>query len=245
MPYILLNPATAAAAPASTAGAPLTSVGATLATLQADLREELGNRSDVDDPKAAKWINKAYQYLCSILTIKELFRELTINTVAAQPLYLIPTNVAFVRQVSLIDAVTYPVEGGIDLSPIDFDTYRKLPDDATNYPSAWFREQRMIVIYPTPRAVYPISIDFKVRPADLVNPTDSPIIPAEFHEALLLRAKHTAWRALKAFTEAGMARNDFVTDLGAVENTDAKEEVFGSVRPVRSARDINRLRYND
>lgn len=44
------------------------------------------------------------------------------------------------------------------------------------------------LLFPTPTAVMPIHIEYYKRPVQLVNGTDIPIIPAEFHEAIVCRA---------------------------------------------------------
>lgn len=241
MPFLHLDPALSTPI-VSTAGAPLTSVGETLASLQEDLIEELGNR-DPGSVKTAKWINRAYKYLASILDIKQLFASIQFNSTANQPIYQLPANVAWVRELSVVDPGNYP-SGGYNLIPIDADTYRKLSDDDTNLPANYFREGNLLVLYPTPREVKTYALEARIRPAPLVNPTDSPIIPPEYHEALLLRAKHVAFRALKSYTESGIARNDMISDLRGVEDSDANEdaEIPRGVRPIRDQRDYNRLR---
>jgi hypothetical protein len=242
VPYVQLDSTLAAAAPTTNAGAPLTSLGDTLADFRSDLIQELGNRSDLAGG-VDRYINKAYKYLCSVLTIKETFAEVLLNLVADQSLYNIPNSVAWVRSLSIQDTVNYPVAGGAKLVPMDLDEYRKLPDDTVNLPGNYFREQRIIGIYPTPRASYNVIMNFKVRPDPLVNDTDSPILPVDFHETLLLRAKHTAFRALKDYVAAGIARNDMVTDLRSIENTDAMEqgEIPSGIRPIRRASQLNDL----
>lgn len=244
MPYILLDPLVAAAAPATTAGQPLTSVGETLSTLQTTLQEEMGNRGDVDAVKAAKWINTAYKYLCSVLNIKDLFPEVALSLTSGQSLYLIPSSVAWVKSIALVDAVNNPVNGGEPLTSIDDNTFRKLPEDTINFPSMYLRDQRLVAIYPEPRASYTAIMKFKVRPSDLVSSTDSPILPPEFHEALVLRAKHVGFRTLKNHVESGIARNDFATDIRSIEDADAMErnEMPMGVRPIRKASDFKRLR---
>lgn len=244
MPYIVVNPLTAAAAPATTAGAPKMSVGATLASLRADLLGELANRSDATPTKLNSWINKAYEYMCSILDLDDLKADAAFNLVADQPLYNLPEAAASVQGVRVIDTANYPIDGGINLTGMDFDLYSKLPNDTVGLPRAYFVKSRVLGIYATPRVTTSAVLSFKVRPDPLVADTDSPILPPEFHETLLLRAKHTAMRALKDYTGAGLARNDFVADIRAINDNDAatKAEVPHSVRPIFKASDLNRLR---
>lgn len=242
MPFILLDPSTAAAAPASSAGAPLSNVGETLGSFRADLLSELGNRAgaDVATSKLDKWINKAYEYVASILTIKELFASLQISLVAGQPLYLLPANVAWLRKLSVVDDFNY-AEGGRQLLNIDAAMYRSLPvssDEPTNY----FREGRMLVLWPTPKEARTLVVDFRVRVQDLTLETHSPILPPEFHDSILLRAKQVAMRALKDYQGSAVARSDFIADIKPLQDTDANEagEEYRTLRPIRSKRDLYR-----
>ena len=249
MPYIVLDPTTATVIPAGTLGVPRTSYGKTLADFRAELREELGNRSDIatNDVRVDNWINKAYRYVCSIITVKESFAPISFSLVAGQPLYLLPDAVSWVKDAALADTTDYPISGGSPLTPMDLDTYRKLPENTQGlpeFPTAYFREGRMLVIYPTPTAVQTVVLNVKVRPKPMTGTTDSPYLPEEFHDSILLRAKHVGFRALKAYTEAGIARNDFVSDIETLEDADSKEEVQASVRPARSERDLRRMYGN-
>ena len=244
MPYIVVNPASAAAAPVTTAGAPKTSVGQTLADLREDLWEELAKRADATPTLRDKWINKAYEFMCGILNLNDLKADVAFNLVAGQPLYNLPQAAAAVLGVHVIDDVNYPTDGGIDLVGMDYNLYLKLPSDDVGLPRSYFVESRVLGIYATPRETTSAVLSFKVRPDPLVLDTDSPILPVEFHETLLLRAKHTAMRALKDYTGAGLARNDFVSDIRAIQDNDARtqSEIPHSIRPARKASDLNRLR---
>jgi len=234
MPYLVLDPSTAEAAPASTAGAPLTSVGETLASFREDLTLELGNRTDISATQLDKWINWGYRKLSSMLTLKELFSSLGITTVADQPFYGLPTSLAWIQRVGIIDDVNF-LAGGRELEQIDPAEYRLLADN-TAEPTSQFRFARMLVLWPTPDSGYDLSIDFRVRVQDLDDDTDSPILPEEFHEVILAYARSRAWRALRNYPEAAVAQNDAVNGLRVLLNTDAQEiaAAEAGVQPVRS-----------
>lgn len=243
MPYIVLDPSTAAAAPTTVAGAPLTSVGETLLSLRTELAAELAGRSDVTPARLNTWINYAYRNITAILTIKELFASIALNIVAGQPLYLLPIQVAWIKRLGVQDPVDYTIWGGRELNMIDETTYRSLPT-LTGEPRSFFRSQRMVVIYPTPIAARVAPLDFRVRVNDLVNDTDSPLLPIEFHVPILLKARVRGLRALLNYKDAAEAQNDFVSEITPLLNTDAaeSENQYGVVQPMHRKASLFRTR---
>lgn len=240
MPYIVLDESTAEVAPAVTIGAPLTSVGMTLADMVAELAPELGNRTDVIDTstRLPLWINWAYRNVASMLTLKELFGSFPLTTVDAQPFYLLPVSVAWIKRINLIDTTNF-LAGGRELEMIDESGYRLLAD-LDDEPSKYLRYRRMLVLYGTPDDAYDLSVDCRVRPDDLVDDTDSPLLPEEFHEAIFLHARYRAFRSLRLYTESAAALNDALTVLRPLLNTDA-EELDGAiqqVQPIRAKRQL-------
>ena len=245
MPYAVLDPSTAAASPTTTAGAPLTSVGETLASIKAELLLQLGNRDDLTASRQNMWINWAYRNVCGMLTLKELFGSLPIAIVASQPFYSIPVQVAWVKRFGVIDTVDYGIAGGREFEMIDEASYRILPD-FTDEPSRYFRHRRMLVVWPTPLNNRTAPLDFRVRPDDLVNGTDSPLLPIEFHEPILLSARYRALRSLLNWKDAAVAQNDFVSCIKPLLNTDAEESVgqFSVVAPKRSKTSLFRAEHS-
>lgn len=235
MPFTVLDPTTAAAAPVTTLGVPKISVGETLATLRAELKLQV-IRNDVDDTRWNKWINQAHRKLVSMVTLQEFSGSLGINTVASQPFYLLPQAVGYIKKISLTDTVYYS-RGGIDFQRIDLDYYRRLPV-RTGQPEMYFRHGDMLVVWPTPNTVDAVTIDFRVRPVDLTLDTHSPIVPLEWHEALGLKARHIAFRALQIFDKAAIAQNDFVTAVREIEQMEGGEDsdLEAQISPVRYKR---------
>lgn len=226
MPFRLLDPTTAAPAPVVTAGAPLISVGDTLAAIRSEMLLELSSRSDVDTARLNKWINWGYRSLCAMLTPTELKGAFSILTVASQPFYLLPVQV---RSIKLISIRTASIRaGGVELIPMDEDEYIRQPDlptsVSTSWPTKYFRYGRMLVLWPDPRAVYTLDINYMIRPDDMTADNHSPLLPVEFHEPLLFHAKAKAWRSLRNYQEANIASNDFLAALRPLIDTDGEEK---------------------
>lgn len=243
MPFLVLDPSTAAVAPSTTAGAPLVSVGDTLLTMRTELGAELGNRDDVLAPRLNSWINWGYRNVAGMLELNELHSSVALTIVASQPFYLIPVQVASIDRLSVINDVTYPIDGGRELAMIDAPHYRALRA-LTDEPTSYFRVGRMVVLWPTPLNARSGALDFKVRPDDLVLDTDSPRISVEFHESILLSARHRAFRSLLNFQAAASALNDFLTTIRPLLNTDADERVTqnAGLAPIRRRSDLFRSR---
>jgi hypothetical protein len=204
VPYTALDPAAAAAAPVTNVGMPKTSVGKTLAGMRSELTRMLMGRDDLTTSQLNTWINDAYLDVCTSLKIDELKGSIALSIIAAQPFYLLPYVVSTTQAVSLVD--TSLRDKGMPLSKGDRDSYRDLPDK-TDRPEIYFRENDMLVFYPTPDKSYIISLDFRIRPLPLANDTDSPILGQEWHRSIVLRARQFAFDDLLEFDKALPAEN--------------------------------------
>lgn len=233
MPWTILNPIGAQAAPSTTFGKPLKEVGETFGSLKEDLRLELGGRADAGDARLGKWINRAYLDICSSLRIEEMKGSLTILTTAAQALYKIPSVVYTIQGI----AITTPdsLREGYPLEKMEVGTYRSLKLK-TGAPTAYFRRGELIALWPTPDGVYSLGVDFRVRPAKLEEEDDSPALPEEWHEGILLLAKEKAFKALLEFDKGMAAGNDFTDFVRRKKDRGAEEDenrVVGSLVPRR------------
>jgi hypothetical protein len=233
MPYIALDPALAAPAPASTLGAPLTNQGKTLLDYRGTLNMQLGARPDVDNGMLETWINDAYLDICSSLEIDELKGSLPLTLVVGQPLYLLPRAVRAIREVGVIDAATYSTAGGRKLAQSDLARYRR-NSTLSDEPREYFRESKMLVLWPTPKTIRTLSLDVWIRPLKLVADTDSPILPEEWHEAIALNARSKAHVDLREYERAAVAENSFVNNVRRKDDPETLEEsdrIIGSSVP--------------
>lgn len=255
MPYVAIDPTTAAAAPVTTIGNPLVSQGETLATLRAELQLQIiRTGTGADDARYNKWINLAYRHVAAMVTLNEMMGSLAITTAASQPLYLLPQSVAWIKQIPLSDPSLFPYSGGRNMGMIDLAGYRELPDvpawGNSFGPYKYFRFGRVLVLWPTPMAVKTVIIDFRVRPNDLTLDTHSPLLPQEWHEPILLRARYVAFRSLQMFDKSAIAQNDFVSCIRELINTDSeeikgKDASFSPARLLRAAYRGGNTRYRD
>lgn len=221
MPFLVLDPAAAAAAPVTTLGAPRTGVeGKTFDSMQDELRDMLGGRTDVE-AKLGGWINDAQVDLITSVDTDEAKGSLAITTVVGQAMYLLPTVVDNIQTISLNDS-TLP-DGGYPLEKTDKFGYRAQMT-LSDYPTKYFRERNILVLWPTPDAAYSITIDFRIRPSYMTLTTHQPILDKEWHRAIILRAREMAFDDLMEFDKAGPAENSVTRTVRRRENREANED---------------------
>jgi hypothetical protein len=246
MPYVALDPSTAAAAPAWTVGAPLTSVGKTLAAMSAEINSRLGGRTDIDPARISTAINDAYLDVASSLDLSELHASLNVPIVAGQPFYLLPSNFSYSTKAELVDTTTYPWQGGTPLDKIDADTYRKLPDD-DDQPTAYFIQSgSMLVLYPTPTLDSSVTLECVALPQLLVGDTDSPMLELSLHEGVMLLAWSKMFDSLLEFDNGQLSMNSFVAFMRRRKDRVAAEKsgMIARARGVRGMRDTRNIRRN-
>lgn len=246
MPYVALDPTLAAAAPAITYGLPEAASkhprGKSLLSMRTRLRVELGNRSAVDLPDATvdEWINDSYLDMTGGMEFAENKKSFSFTTVVGQPFYLLPTTVDGVRTVSGYDPSTDTV--GTALEKSDAFKYRKRPTQDGD-PLEWFREQQMLVLWPTPDRVLTLTVDAKILYAKLALDTDYPAIEDKWHEALFQGAKARGWEALQNDTKAELSNNRQARLISRKDDMDGRDQddMYPSMRPVFSRRDLMNL----
>lgn len=240
MPFTVLDPSLAEAAPSTTLGAPLTGEGMSLLALRGELDAMLGGRADILTSRYDLWINMAYWDLCTSLDIDELKGSLSFDLVIDQPLYLLPQAVDTILGVSIVLPESENINEGYPLDKIDLSSFRSLVAEDGD-PTMFFRLVRMLVFYPTPDAERTVALDVRIRPLDLEDESDCPIVPSEWHEGILLGAAARGHRALREFTDAAAVQNEYVSFLRRRTNREAAEDenrVIGTSVP----RDIRQLR---
>ena len=248
MPYTPLDPAQAAQI-VSTLGAPLTNTGMILSDMRAELNLMLGGRPDTSPGELNRWLNFAYLDMASSLEIDELKANLTFLSVVANPLFMLPINVRAIRSVSLVDP-TDTVNGGHDLALSTLSSYRRAAA-RSGTPREYLRDNRFLLLYPTPDIAKTMLLDFWIRPAKLVADTDSPIVPEEWHEAIIKSAASKGHSALREFETAGTMENEYVALVRRKEEPESMEDanrIVGSSVPRDRAelrRRFTRLREDD
>lgn len=239
MPYNVLDPTLAQAAPITDAGDP-NSVNdfpdaISFENMQDEIALMMGNRSDIQvggslNANFLRWINWGYRHVAGIVDVKELWGSVEFTLLAEQPFYAVPSSLAWIKKMALVDDEDYYYTGGIELEQIDIDTYRTLPnsdeiqtDGQALPPRSYFRYGRMIVVWPTPQLDYSAPVDFRVRVQNMTDADHCPILGTEFHESILLAGAMRTARMLGMQQKSMIYQNDFTSTIRPLINTDGEE----------------------
>jgi hypothetical protein len=244
MPFTVIDPATAEAAPLTNLGAPLTEGGMSLSDLRAELDSMLGGRADITTERYNLWLNLAYRDICTSLDIDELKGSLALSLVADQPFYTLPESVDTILSAAIVLPESENYNEGYPLEKIDLQSFRGLAP-ADGDPKMFFRMLQVLVLYPTPESARTLALDMRLRPLDLEDDTDHPILAPEWHEGILLAAAARGHRALREFPDAAVMQNDYVSFLRRRTDREAAEDenrVIGTSVPRSIAQLRNRVR---
>ena len=102
-------------------------------------------------------------------------------------------------------------------------TYREL-DERDGTPDSYFFHTQMLVLWPTPATSITAAVDYKLRPAPLVQDTDSPFLSPEWHEVILVGARARALSALMEFSASMAVNNEYVNLIRRKRNEIAEED---------------------
>lgn len=235
MPYIIFDPSTATVIPEPTPNpaAPI-ATGLSLVEARTEIRAMLTGRSDVTDPRIDFWLNKAYiDIATSAKKLDELKASLSFDTVADQPLYLLPAITVTSMTLTRIDD-DHP-DGGVPVDKIDQAAYRRRKDlralgVAIRKPQAFVRSNRILAIDPIPDGVYSLVMDYRFEPQPLVEDADCPILSSEWHEAWILLARKKILSALNEWEASLAAGNDFTTHARMRQDREVNEGENAVVR---------------
>jgi hypothetical protein len=109
------------------------------------------------------------------------------NTIAGTNLYALPTDFARVRSVR--DTSRQQEMYAVGLRDID----RSIASSGA--PIYYALDAANVHLYPTPDQSYPIEVRYWKLPTALVNDTDVPTIPADYHNLLIYSAVAECYRA--------------------------------------------------
>ena len=205
---------------------------------QADLTFNLGKRSDVAD-YVGDWINTAYMTLTTgnrVWGLKkdfyfpELETSTTASTVDGTAYVSVPTDALIVRTVW--DSTSDRKLDRIEL--VTYSEYTGRADTtAEDAPTKYMRRGGYLYLYPTPDAVYSLTIYYRKRPTLLSGASDVTAIGAEWDEPLVKLATAQSWLRLQNIEKYKLWREEFLSDVSALIGIYDQEErdEKGFIRP--------------
>ena len=194
----------------------------TLASMRAELKSQLGNRTDVLEARYDRWINEAVVQMADELEFADTLQSVSISTVALQPFYTLATGINTILAVSLQDA-TDKIYGGFPLREMDLKFYREQGVD-TGKPAYWMIYNRILVLWPAPDAIYTLVLDTDNVSSEMVLDTDLVPFRSAVSGLVLLRARWNANDALGQPEAAALAQNSYITQLRMRSDRLAKQQ---------------------
>lgn len=171
-----------------------------LATIRSHVRYRVGARGDVatgDGLSAINgWINAANREIAHSTRFHELEGEGTVSTANGVRTVAIPIAAAGNAVYAVLSV--YDTTNAALLDPFvgTFQEYERTIGTTTNRPSEWLHFSNAIYLKPTPNAVLVLRAGLWLEPLELVDDTDTPEIPAVWHDGIEILATRNGWRAL-------------------------------------------------
>lgn len=164
--------------------------------------------------KARDWLNETIQDIHHRTKLIYLHGTGTLTQVADQQEY------AFTSIASNIEKILYIRDEGnsVSLAEISYsnlyDNVADMTDAATGNPTHYYIKNQVIGLYPVPDSTDTLAVDFKQRIVDLSQDTDTPALPMDWTDVILLGAesrglrylKRGDWQATQAFYEGEVRR---------------------------------------
>jgi hypothetical protein len=149
-----------------------------------------------DLARLAVWVNMAYKDI--VMKWKDwkfLWDTATFNTVASQSDYAVGVTNQLPADLKMLDEVTVRI--GTDLQQMEYVPFRDYRKDQQSWGTtavetpAFFTvlPNNSIRLLPAPTGVKAIAFDYYVKAPDLALDTDEPLIPEDYHDIIIHRAK--------------------------------------------------------
>lgn len=208
-----------------------------LTALQAAIQAK-GYTTDTASQQIA-FINEAYREICGMARWPFLeAQDSSLSTVAGTSAYSLPfTDWRNLDAVRIAIPATEQYDNLRYLPVQDFREYEHIDRDIST-PYYWTFYANQLHFYPVPDAVYTVTIDYIIEPADLAAGTDVPLIPAQYHDVLV-------WGAVEslAYRERDWLGRQFAEQKKEMMLKRLEEEYF--IRQRQTASHVKKSGYWD
>lgn len=215
----------------------------TFAELYAETRGMLGTRADFTVAQAKAYVNRAYKRLCNAFQYYEIdSTDTSKSTVANTATVAIPTGAREIISIKITGDTEY------EIIPKTIDWYERQDTTTANtgVPVYYVRYGSNILFWPTPDDAYALRVRYRGLPADMSSDNDTPVIPAEWHDTIVMLAASYAAFALGMAQRGQELKNEALGMLSAIQedNTRDSRHRIGQVTLMRTRRST-RLGRND
>lgn len=136
-------------------------------------------------PLVERWLNQAQRRAVIESELRTQEASETYATVSEQSGYALPTD--FARLIDIFNSETSQL-----LVPLETKQFDSIPA-STGRPYFYTVFGSNLTLYPTPDAVYPLTLRYWRLPVDMVAESDTPEIPVQYHELLIAYAMRQAF----------------------------------------------------
>lgn len=157
-----------------------------LSTMRDTLRSKVGSptTTDVTNATLTRIINAAYREIGAKYPFSELRCIKTFDAIALEARYTLPTDLAVLFRVwDATNQIKLQKRGVRYLATIPKGT-------PPGRPRSYVRTKDFIQLVPAPDEVISISIFYLTEVADMVDDTDTPVLPLAWHDGIVLKARH-------------------------------------------------------
>lgn len=201
-------------------------LGMSLQDLRDELREILG--VDIDDysnVKVDRWLNLAWWELQDKIKLREKEGEASFSTVASQRDYAVNSTISSDFENTEHVAILVDDEY-VALKYTYYDNFMDKRNDSTDAqgtPEEYSRLGGDLFLWPTPDAVYTISVKYRRTLLDLAQ-TNGPPIPQPWHEFILLGGVMRGFRAMGEYNRSSAIRTERDSLMITALETETKEQ---------------------
>lgn len=199
-------------------------MGLNLQNLRDSLRKSTGEDiTDLPDTEADLLLNRSFWEIIDKLPFREKEKTCTFVTVPGSALYAVPTNFEAIRTASIEIANTLE---HVTLKLMTIQTYEDSYQNQTYaqaQPEWYLRENNYVRLFPTPDAIYTVTLKYNMSLSDLTPALAIPIQPV-WHEIIEFGG---TWRRFKELNDYGRMKEIRQLQrelIGGITPTEAKEK---------------------
>lgn len=198
----------------------------TLADMRRRVRKALGglDEDDLSTVDLDGLINTSIEELSDKFPFREKEKVASFVTSIGFRSYDLPTGFESIRSLSISDLTTNLSTKLVLMTTDVYET--RFDSDVDNYgfPTNYFREGDCIKLWPTPDNIYTITLRYNKPLEDLINESDTPNMPQNWHEIVELGAIWRGFIDQNDWQRSNFAKNTQISLLNTTVPVEAKEE---------------------
>jgi hypothetical protein len=191
--------------------------GFTLSEMRDEIKLNLGNRSTdvIPNSRYDLWLNLTEIEIISAFQFFQVEKRVTTTMVVGQSLYQLPSDLLAI----------YALRDSTIKRKIRRSHYRKFDNidyDVSGDPTHYIRFGNYVQLTPVPSSANTLQLRYCKNINKMVDDTDTPTLPAPWHEAIMLGAEARGWRALGELKKWAIIKNEY---LALVRSRNAEWEI--------------------